>query len=90
MPGKPLTGYHLVMFALPLWSFHIGFVGGVPWSWAAEATTLSAYLVWVATWDLLWFLLNPRYGWSRFRREARSGGMQGRGSDASRSTTGAG
>jgi hypothetical protein len=68
VPGKPLTGYHLVMFALPLWSFHIGFFGGVPWSWAAEATTFSAYLVWVATWDLLWFLLNPRYGWSRFRK----------------------
>ena len=56
------------MFVLPLWSFHIGFFGGVPWSWAAEATTLSAYLVWVATWDLLWFLLNPRYGWARFRK----------------------
>jgi hypothetical protein len=56
------------MFALPLTSFHIGFVGGVPWSWAAEATTLAAYLVWVATWDLLWFLLNPRYGWARFRK----------------------
>ena len=68
VPGKPLTGYHLVMFALPLWSFHIGFFGGVPWSWPAEAATLSAYLVWVATWDLLWFLLNPRYGWSRFRK----------------------
>ena len=56
------------MFVLPLWSFHIGFFGGVPWSWAAEATTLSAYFVWVATWDLLWFLLNPRYGWARFRK----------------------
>jgi len=66
--GKPLTGYHLVMFALPLWSFHIGFFGGVPWSWAAEATTLSSYLVWVVAWDLLWFLLNPRYGWARFRK----------------------
>ena len=56
------------MFVLPLWSFHIGFFGGVPWSWAAEATTLAAYFVWVATWDLLWFLLNPRYGWARFRK----------------------
>jgi len=68
LSGKPLTGYHLVMFALPLTSFHIGFVGGVPWSWPAEAATLAAYLVWVATWDLLWFLLNPRYGWARFRK----------------------
>ena len=68
LSGKPLTGYHLVMFVLPLWSFHIGFVGGAPWSWAAEATTLASYLIWVATWDLLWFLLNPRYGWARFRK----------------------
>jgi hypothetical protein len=54
------------MFVLPLWSFHIGFAGGVPWSWAAEATTIAAYLIWAAVWDLLWFLLNPRYGWRRF------------------------
>jgi hypothetical protein len=68
MRGKPLTGYHLVMFFLPLWSFHIGFVGGLPWTWAAEATALSSYVVWVVIWDLLWFVLNPRYGWNRFRR----------------------
>ena len=68
MRGKPLTGYHAVMFVLPLWSFHLGFVSGVPWSWAGEAATLSAYLVWVVTWDLLWFLLNPPFGWRRFRR----------------------
>lgn len=68
MRGKPLTGYHLVMFFLPLWSFHVGFVGGVPWSWAAEATTLSSYVAWVVVWDLLWFVLNPRYGWGRFRK----------------------
>ena len=68
LPGKPLTGYHLVMFALPLWSFHIGFFGGVPWSWAAEATTLSAYLSGSQPGISLWFLLNPRYGWARFRK----------------------
>jgi hypothetical protein len=68
MRGKPLTGYHAVMFVLPLWSFHLGFVGGVAWSWAAEAATLSAYLGWVVTWDFLWFILNPRFGWTRFRK----------------------
>ena len=69
MRGKPLTGYHLVMFFLPLWSFHIGYVAGLPWSWTAEATLLSAYVLWVVIWDLLWFVLNPRYGWKRFRKE---------------------
>jgi hypothetical protein len=68
MRGKPLTGYHAVMFVLPLWSFHLGFFGGVPWSWPAEAATLAAYMAWVVTWDLLWFLWNPRFGWPRFRK----------------------
>ena len=68
MRGKPLTGYHAVMFVLPLWSFHIGFFAGVSWSWAAEAATLAAYLAWVVVWDLLWFVLNPRFGWARFRK----------------------
>jgi len=68
MRGKPLTGYHAVMFLLPLWSFHLGFFAGVSWSWAAEAATLAAYLAWAVTWDLLWFVLNPRFGWSRFRK----------------------
>jgi hypothetical protein len=70
MRGKPLTGYHAVMFVLPLWSFHLGFFGGLPWSWAAEASTLAAYMVWVVTWDLLWFVLNPVFGWARFRKGA--------------------
>jgi len=68
MRGKPLTGYHAMMFVLPLWSFHVGFVAGVPWSWAAEAGTLAAYMVWTVTWDLIWFILNPRFGWGRFRK----------------------
>src|SRR3954467_1930595 len=72
MRGKPLTGYHAVMFVLPLWSFHIGFFAGVSWSWAAEAATLAAYLAWAVVWDLLWFLLNPRFGWARFRKGSRT------------------
>jgi hypothetical protein len=68
MRGKPLTGYHLIMFFLPLWSFHIGFVGGITWTWAAEATTLSAYVAWAVIWDFLWFVLNPPFGWRRFRK----------------------
>ena len=68
MRGKPLTGYHAVMFVLPLWSFHLGFFSGVPWSWAGEAGTLAAYMIWVVAWDFIWFLYNPRFGWGRFRK----------------------
>ncbi len=37
---------------------------GVSWSWAAEAATLAAYMAGSSTWDLLWFVLNPRFGWA--------------------------
>jgi hypothetical protein len=68
LSGKPLTGYHAVMFFIPFVSFHIGLAFGQVWSWGLEARLLSAYFVWNVTWDFLWFLLNPHFGWSRFRK----------------------
>ena len=68
LSGKPLTGYHVVMFFIPFASFHIGLAFGQPWSWALEARMLASYLVWNVTWDFLWFVLNPAYGWGRFRK----------------------
>ena len=68
LSGKPLTGYHAVMFFIPFLSFHIGLAFGQPWSWGLEARVLASYLVWNVTWDFLWFLLNPAFGWARFRK----------------------
>jgi hypothetical protein len=68
LSGKPLTGYHAVMFFIPFLSFHIGLAFDQPWSWGLEARVLASYLVWNVTWDFLWFLLNPAFGWARFRR----------------------
>jgi hypothetical protein len=68
LSGKPLTGYHAVMFFIPFVSFHLGLAFGQPWSWGFEARILASYLVWNVTWDFLWFLWNPAYGWSRFRK----------------------
>jgi len=68
LSGKPLTGYHAVMFFIPFVSFHIGLAFGQPWSWGLEAHVLASYLVWNVTWDFLWFLLNPHFGWARFRK----------------------
>ena len=68
LSGKPLTGYHAVMFFIPFASFHLGLAFGQPWSWDLEARLVASYLVWNVTWDFLWFLLNPAYGWSRFRK----------------------
>jgi hypothetical protein len=68
MSGKPLTGYHAIMFFIPLCAFHMGIAFGQPWSLGVEARIIAAYLVWSVTWDFLWFLLNPAYGWGRFRK----------------------
>ena len=69
MGGKPLTGYHLFMFFLPLLMFHAHFVMGVPWSPKAELMVFALYFVWMPTWDFLWFVLNPYYGVKKFKKE---------------------
>ena len=65
--GKPLTGYNLLMFAATLVAFHLPFAFGAPWTVAKELALLAAWISWSAVWDFLWFLLNPAYGWRRFR-----------------------
>jgi|tagenome__1003787_1003787.scaffolds.fasta_scaffold20514917_2 hypothetical protein len=70
LSGKPLTGYHLTMLPLSLLSFHLGLAFGLPWSATVEARLLAGYLVFNVAWDFLWFLLNPAFGWSRFRKGA--------------------
>ncbi|HZX49589.1 MAG TPA: hypothetical protein VFE94_00355 [Candidatus Paceibacterota bacterium] len=69
MGGKPLTGYHLFMFFLPLLVVHSHFVMGVPWSVEAELLALALYFVWMPTWDFLWFVLNPYYGVKKFKKQ---------------------
>jgi len=68
LSGKPLTGYHAVMFFIPFFSFHLGWAFGLPFSWSGELRLFTSYLVWNVTWDFLWFLLNPYFGWARFRK----------------------
>jgi len=70
LSGKPATGYHLMMFPIPIVSFHLGLCFGMPWSWALEARLFAAYLVFNVIWDFLWFVLNPHFGWQRFRKGA--------------------
>lgn len=67
MSGKPLTGYHAVMIPLTFVSFHLGLAFGQPWSLALELQIFARYVLWTVVWDILWFLLNPAFGWRRFR-----------------------
>ena len=67
---RPLTGYHLMMFPIPLLMLHYPYVAGADWSLAAEASTIAVFLAWIIAWDYLWFVLNPYWGVRRFRRGA--------------------
>lgn len=72
MSGKELTGYHSVMFFLPLLFLHLPFVfgklwGGLKWTLAKELELFAIYFVLCVTWDFLWFVLNPAFTLARFR-----------------------
>lgn len=67
--GRPVTLYHCYMFSLVTLMWHIGYVQGVPMTWANEWRCLSTLFLLCATWDFLWFVLNPAYGLENFRRE---------------------
>lgn len=65
--GKPLTGYHLSIFGFLLVVLHLPFVWGVRWSGRGELAVLSMFFLVAATWDFLWFAVNPHFGLKKFK-----------------------
>ena len=68
MGGHPLTGYHLYMvtfFAMIL-HFPIVFVAG--WSFREEFLVWGFLFGMLLLEDFFWFVLNPHYGLSKFRK----------------------
>ncbi len=63
--GRAMTGYHAGIFSFMALVFHLPVVM-TSWSWRLEARVLGALLVFWPLEDLLWFLLNPAFGWARF------------------------
>lgn len=61
MGGKPLTGYHLFAFILPVLIFHAHFAMGVPWTAIGEPKAWAMYFAVCPMWDYYWFVLNPAY-----------------------------
>jgi hypothetical protein len=68
MGRRPLTGYHVYAFTIPMLVLHLTYVMGVRWSPAGELRTVATYFVLAVVWDYLWFVLNPAYTVRRFRR----------------------
>jgi hypothetical protein len=68
MGQRPLTGYHVYAFTIPMLILHLPYVMGVDWTVAGELRTIATYFVLAVVWDYLWFVLNPAYTVRRFRR----------------------
>ena len=49
--------------------FHLPFFFGLEWSLTAELLTVAKMLLFTVFWDYLWFLFNPEFGPSNFKRE---------------------
>lgn len=64
--GRPLTGYHAWCLPFVLLMFHFPAAISGSWSWALEARAIAAFMLFWIIEDLLWFLLNPAWGWRRF------------------------
>ena len=70
MGHRPLTGYHIFAFAIPVIVLHFPFVMGAEWSLAAELRTIATFFAIAVVWDYLWFVLNPAYTVRRFKKGA--------------------
>lgn len=69
MSGKELTGYHLTMFAAIFLFFNLPYVFGLPITLENYLKTVSFFLIFVVMRDFLWFVLNPHYPLSKFKKE---------------------
>lgn len=64
--GRPLTGYHVWIFAFMALVFHLPvFVGG-RFSPRLEMRILGCLMLFWIVEDFIWFVMNPAFGLSRF------------------------
>ena len=66
MGHRPLTGYHVFAFTIPLVILHLPFGFGLDWSVEAELGQLAIFFALAVIWDYIWFVMNPAYTVKRF------------------------
>lgn len=64
--GRPLTGYHVWMFAFMAAVFHMSLLFDWQWSMEREARILGGLMIFWIVEDFLWFVFNPAFGLSKF------------------------
>ncbi len=64
--GRPMTGYHAFVFPFIAIVFHFPVIATMTWSLRLEARIIACTMLFWVIEDVLWFILNPAFGWSRF------------------------
>lgn len=67
--SRPLTGYHVWTFVFVLFLFHLPFFWTGAWAPRAELNIVGGYLLFWLVEDMLWFVLNPHFGWKKFTKD---------------------
>jgi hypothetical protein len=66
--GRPATGYHTWINLFMLFFFHIVYLFQLP-SFPVELKLISLLVLFWVLEDFLWFVLNPAYGISNFKKD---------------------
>lgn len=66
--NKPATGYHVWMNLFMLYFIHMVYLFQ-PVSLSTELRLIAFLTLFWITEDFLWFLINPAYGWKKFKKE---------------------
>jgi hypothetical protein len=67
--GRAMTGYHAWVFPFIMLFFHFPLVFSGQWSWQLEARVFASVMLFWIVEDFLWFIINPAFGWKRFRQK---------------------
>ncbi|MBC8008015.1 MAG: hypothetical protein H7X76_08230 [Prolixibacteraceae bacterium] len=67
--GRAMTGYHAWVFPFIAIFFHFPLFFMAQWSLPLEARVIASIMLFWIMEDFLWFIINPAFGWKRFRQE---------------------
>ncbi|MBI2624927.1 MAG: hypothetical protein HYW70_01150 [Candidatus Nealsonbacteria bacterium] len=66
--GTPITGYHIGMNLFLILAFHFVFIF-TDWTFLKEVLIAGLIFEFLILEDFSWFLINPHYGFKRFKKE---------------------
>ncbi len=67
--GRAMTGYHAWVLSFIFLIFHLPVCFATPWSWALESRVLGGFMIFWILEDFLWFVVNPGFGISKFKKQ---------------------